>query len=391
MLPFSETVFWICFFIVFYTYAGYPLLLSLLVVLKKAVSPRPSYINIYDPVTFIVAAYNEGDILEEKIKNCFSLDYPADKIKFLFITDGSDDNTSAILKKYPSILHLHENERKGKLSALNRAMQLVDTDFVIFSDANAMLNRESIEKIMAHYADKKVGAVSGEKKIVTAANGSVSEGEGFYWRYESFIKKLDSQLYTIVGAAGELFSVRSSLYTTLPVHLILDDFIQSLTVCLKGFVVRYEPGAYSEESASISIKDEMERKIRISAGGFQAIVFLKKLFNVFKNPLLSFQFLSHRVLRWTLCPVALGFLFFSSWVAWKSGSSLFYGYFSVLQAVFYLMAVAGWLMARKNIHPGVFYLPFYFVFMNFCVFAGFKRYLTGKHNVTWRKALRQKI
>ena len=113
MLPVSETVFWICFLIVFYTYAGYPLLLSVLVFLKKVISPPlSSYINIYDTVTFVVAAYNEEDILEEKIKNCFSLDYPADKIKFLFITDGSDDNTSTILKKYPSILHLHENERK---------------------------------------------------------------------------------------------------------------------------------------------------------------------------------------------------------------------------------------------------------------------------------------
>lgn len=392
MLPVSETVFWICFLIVFYTYAGYPLLLSVLVFLKKVISPPlSSYINIYDTVTFVVAAYNEEDILEEKIKNCFSLDYPADKIKFLFITDGSDDNTSTILKKYPSILHLHENERKGKLSAMNRAMQLVDTDFVIFSDANAMLNRESIKKIMAHYADKNVGAVSGEKKIVNAANGSVSEGEGLYWRYESFVKRLDSRLYTIVGAAGELFSMRSALYTSLPGHLILDDFVQSLTVCLKGYVVRYEPGAYTEETASVSVKDEMERKIRISAGGFQAMVFLKKLFNVFNHPLLSFQFISHRVLRWTLCPIALVFLFFSSWVAWTSGSSRFYGYFGVLQGIFYLMALTGWLMARTNRHPGVFYLPFYFVFMNFCVFAGFKRYLTGKHDVIWRKALRQKI
>ena len=121
------------------------------------------------------------------------------------------------------------------------------------------------------------------------------------------------------------------------------------------------------------------------------MVFLKKLFNVFKYPVLSFQFISHRVLRWTLCPVALVLLFFSSWVAWQSGNSLFYGYFSVLQAIFYLMALAGWLLARENRHPGVFYLPFYFVFMNFCVFAGFKRYLTGKQDVKWRKALRHKI
>lgn len=392
MLPVSETAFWICFLIVFYTYAGYPLLLLILVLIKKLISPgRSSYINIYDPVTFVVAAYNEEDILEEKIKNCLSLNYPVDKIKFLFITDGSSDNTSNILKKYPSIIHLHENERKGKLAAINRAIQFVDTDFVIFSDANTMLNRQSISKIISHYADNKVGAVAGEKKIVTADEGSVSKGEGLYWRYESFIKKLDSRLYTVVGAAGELFSVRTALYTTLPEHIIIEDFVQSLMINMKGFVVRYEPGAYSEERASVSVKDEMERKIRIAAGGFQAIAFLKKLFNVFRNPVLSFQYISHRVLRWTLCPVALVLLFFSSVGAWNTGNSPVYGYFTVLQTVFYLMALVGWLIARKNRHPGVFYLPFYFAFMNLCVFAGFKRYLSGKQEVIWKKALRHKI
>lgn len=392
MLPVSETAFWICFLIVFYTYAGYPLLLLFLVLIKKLISPgRSSYINIYDPVTFVVAAYNEEDILEEKIKNCLSLNYPVDKIKFLFITDGSSDNTSNILKKYPSIIHLHENERKGKLAAINRAIQFVDTDFVIFSDANTMLNRQSISKVISHYADNKVGAVAGEKKIVTADEGSVSKGEGLYWRYESFIKKLDSRLYTVVGAAGELFSVRTALYTTLPEHIIIEDFVQSLMINMKGFVVRYEPGAYSEERASVSVKDEMERKIRIAAGGFQAIAFLKKLFNVFRNPVLSFQYISHRVLRWTLCPVALVLLFFSSVGAWNTGNSPVYGYFTVLQTVFYLMALVGWLIARKNRHPGVFYLPFYFAFMNLCVFAGFKRYLSGKQEVIWKKALRHKI
>jgi poly-beta-1,6-N-acetyl-D-glucosamine synthase len=392
MLSAAETAFWICFFIIFYTYAGYPLILWLLVFIKKLLSRRkPSDTNICSPVTFVVAAYNEQDIIEEKIKNCFSLNYPVDKIKFLFITDGSDDNTVNILKKYPAIVHLHQNERKGKLAAMNRAMQYVDTDFVIFSDANTMLNREGISKIISHYADKKVGAVAGEKKVVTTEEEAVSKGEGLYWRYESLIKKLDSDLYTVVGAAGELFSLRSALYTKLPENIIIEDFVQSLMICLKGFVVRYEPGAFSEEKASVSLKDELERKIRISAGGFQAMISLKKLFNIFGNPVLWFQYISHRVLRWTLCPVALLLLFISSMIAWKTSNSPFYGYFAVLQAAFYLMALLGWQIARKNRHPGVFYLPFYFVFMNFCVFMGFKRFLTGNQASIWRKALRHKI
>ena len=392
MLPVSETVFWICFFIIFYTYAGYPLLLQTLVFIKNLLSPeKKPYNNMYVPVTLIVAAYNEEEMIQEKINNCFALDYSADKIKFIFITDGSTDRTASIIKKYPIIIHLHENERKGKLAAMNRAMQFVETEIVIFNDANTLLNRESIHWIVAHYSDEKVGGVSGEKKILQSANGAVEKGEGLYWKYESFLKHLDSRLYTIVGAAGELFSLRSALYTSLPGNIIIEDFVQSLLVCSKGFVVRYEPKAYSLEKASFSVKDEMERKIRITAGGFQAMVYLKKLFNVFRHPVLSFQYISHRVLRWTLCPLALIVLFITSMMVWSLKASPLFGYFALLQAAFYILALAGWLMVRKNRNPGVFYLPFYFVFMNFCVFAGFARFLEGKQDVTWRKALRHKI
>ena len=391
MLPVTETVFWICLFIVFYTYAGYPLLLLVLVFIKKILVPqRTSPDNIYMPVTLVVAAYNEEEIIEEKIKNSFELDYPPEMIRFIFISDGSDDNTASLIKKYPSILHLHEPERKGKLAAMNRAMQFVKTGYVVFSDANTMLNKESIIKIMWHYVDKKVGGVAGEKKIISSDNGTVARGEGLYWKYESFIKNLDSRLYTIVGAAGELFSIRSNLYSILPEHIIIEDFVQSLTLCSKGYVVRYEPQAYSREWASGSVKDEMERKIRISAGGFQAMVFLKKLFNVFRYPVLSFQYISHRVLRWTLCPVALILLFITSAVLFCYGQSVLFGYFTILQVVFYLMALLGWLMARRNLHPGLFYLPFFFVFMNFCVFAGFARYIAGKQEATWKKAVRER-
>lgn len=393
MLPVSETVFWISFIIIFYTYAGYPLLLLILVYIKKIIAPAPGRIelkNNFGPVTLIVAAYNEEDVIEEKIKNCFELDYPPENLNLIFITDGSTDNTVSIVKKYPHVVNLHQSARKGKLAAMNRAMQFVETDIVIFSDANTLLNRQSITKIMSHYSDSKVGGVAGEKKILVS-DGAIAKGEGLYWKYESFLKSLDSQLYSTVGAAGELFSLRTALYTTLPENTIIEDFVQSLLLCDKGFVVRYEPGAFSLEKASLSIKDEMERKIRISAGGFQALVYLKKLLNVFRFPILSFQYISHRVLRWTLCPVALALLFITSFVVWWEQDSPIFGFITLLQVVFYLMALAGWLLSRKNRHPGIFYLPFYFVFMNFCVFAGLMRFVRGKQGVTWQKALRIKI
>jgi poly-beta-1,6-N-acetyl-D-glucosamine synthase len=388
MLPATETVFWICFFIVLYTYVGYPLLLQILVFVKNIISPPVKYNKIYVPVTLVVAAYNEEDIIEEKIRNCMSLNYPADLIKFIFITDGSSDNTASIVKKYPLILHLHNDERRGKLAAMNRAMEAVKTDIVIFSDANTSLNGDSISTMVTHYADEKVGAVSGEKKIVMAENG-VAKGEGLYWKYESWIKGLDSRLYTIVGAAGELFSLRTKLYTTLPEEIIIEDFVQSLLICTKGYVVRYDAGAFSLERASISVRDEMERKIRIAAGGFQAMMYLKKLFNVIRYPILSFQYLSHRVLRWTLCPVALILMFIASAVLAFGDQSPFFTFFTILQGVFYLAGSVGWIRARRNAQPGVFNLPFYFLFMNFCVFAGFRRFVAGRQAAVWKKADRK--
>lgn len=390
MLPVTETIFWLSVGIILYTYVGYALILLILTTIKRRVKTTAiADDNKYEAVTVLVAAYNEENSIEEKIKNCLSLDYPTARITFLFITDGSTDGTASIIRKYPSIVHLHSDERSGKLAAVNRAMEVVATPFVIYSDANTLLNKQSIWRIMRHYADEKVGGVAGEKKVVAAGlNDTVGKGEGLYWKYESALKRLDSALYSVVGAAGELFSIRTALYSRIPNQVILDDFVQSLSVCLKGFVVRYEPGAFSQEKGSVSVKDEMERKTRISAGGFQAIVLLKKLFNVFRHPTLSFQYISHRVLRWTLAPLALVALLISSVAAWYMGGGLFYGYFSVLQLIFYGFAIVGWVMAHNNRHPGVFYLPFYFTFMHMCVFTGFGRYLFGKQGSAWKKAAR---
>jgi hypothetical protein len=157
---------------------------------------------------------------------------------------------------------------------------------------------------------------------------------------------------------------------------------------MNGYVVRYEPTAWSEEVASPDIEEEMERKIRISAGGFQAMAILTGLFNVFRYPILFFQYFSHRVLRWTICPLALAAAFVSAWLLAISGN-LFYGVMAAGQTVFYLLALAGWLLAKRGQRPLFFYFPFYFTFMNFCVFAGFFRWVSGKQQATWKKAKRQ--
>lgn len=333
-------------------------------------------------VTLVVTAYNEEKILKDKILNTFQLDHPKQNFNIIFNTDGSTDGSNDIIKQYPSINLLYEPQRKGKLAAMNRSIRHAAAGIVIFSDANTLLNKDCINNILPHFNNPRVGGVAGEKKIF--AGDGVAGGEGAYWKYESFLKKLDSRLYSVVGAAGELFAIRKSLYTPLDEQVILDDFVQSLLLCKKGYVVRYEPAAYASEKASFSLADEKERKIRISAGGFQAMIRLKSLLNIFKYGLLSFQYISHRVLRWTLCPLSLILVFLAAIYLYIQLGSPLYGVIAGLQVLFYLAAIASLYSPSR-----LFYLPFYFCFMNYCVVAGFIRYLRGRQQATWQKAARQ--
>ena len=388
-----KILFWTSLFIVWYSYIGYGMLLYVMVLLKKMLRKVPTlFDDTYVPmVTLVVAAYNEEDFIHTKIKNTLELDYPKERLQVIFITDGSSDTTPAIVKQQSPFELLHQPERKGKVAAMNRAIGFVRAPIVVFCDANTLLNRECIRELVKHYIDEKVGAVAGEKKVLAGDDAlAAGAGEGIYWKYESFLKKLDSELYSVVGAAGELFSVRTNLFEKAAEDTIIEDFVQSLKVCMKGYVVRYEPKAYATETGSLSMRDEQKRKVRICAGAFQAMGMLGPLFNVFRYPVLSFQFLSHRILRWTLCPLSLVILLLSNILLTWMGGGIFYSIFLGMQSVFYLLAITGWLFANRNIKLKFLYVPYYFLFMNLSVFLGFFRFLQKRQTVLWEKAARQK-
>ena len=390
-----KLLFWFSFFIVFYTYIGYGILIWGINFLKGIFSKPVESISQdkFEPkVALIIAAFNEEDYISDKIKNTLELDYPKGKLHVYIITDGSNDSTPAIVTRYPQITLFHQPERRGKAAAMNRAIQLVNEPFVVFCDANTMLNLECIKEIIAPYANPKVGAVAGEKKIFQPAAGkAASAGEGLYWKYESFLKKQDARLYSVVGAAGELFSVRRELYQPIETGSIIEDFVLSLRIAMKGYVVQYAPGAYALEAASASIKEEQKRKVRICAGGFQAMVMLKGLFNIFKYGILSFQYISHRVLRWSVTPVFLFLLFPLNLVLVFNRAGIIYDLSLVGQLLFYILGFTGWYYANRNVSVKALYVPYYFLFMNISVFAGFKRFIGGKQTVLWDKAAREKI
>lgn len=341
----------------------------------------------------MVCAYNEKEILQKKIENILALDYPSEKLSVIFVTDGTSDGSEQYILRHPSFTLLHQPERTGKYAAIKKGMKSVKTSLVVFSDANTMLNKESIKNIVTHYKNEKVGGVAGEKRIQSDQKiSAVGEAEGFYWKYESFMKKLDADLNTVVGAAGELFSIRTDLYDPPAGDIILDDFIISMNVCLKGYKIEYEPGAYATENASASLQQEMKRKLRISAGAYQSIGYLKRSLNFFKYPVLAFQYISRRLLRWMVCPLMLPVLFISNLIIIKDNSVPdFYTWIFLCQIVFYLFAIPGWWLVSRGKRSGIAVVPFYFVFMNYCLVAGFLRFLKKSQSVLWEKSVRQNV
>lgn len=388
-----ESSFWICFSIVFYAFLGYGIVLYAMVKMKRIVNPATnSHTGFFEPaVTLVIPCFNEADILAVKIANNKLLDYPTDKLSIVFITDGSTDNSTELLKAWPEITVLHENRRAGKTAAENRAMKFVTTPFVIFSDANTMLNTAAVRNIVRHFAGSKVGCVSGEKRIINdAADSASAAGEGIYWKYESLLKRLDSELHSAIGAAGELVAFRTSLYTNLPEDTLLDDFMQSMQMAAAGYKIVYEPEAYAVETASANTAEELKRKVRICAGGWQSISRLSGKLRFSKTPLLYFQYISHRVLRWTITPFLLIAMFLLN-ADMASQGGLLFSLLMIAQVTFYAAAIIGYIMENRKIRFKPVFVPYYFCMMNYAVLAGLKRYLSGQQKATWDKARRKEM
>ncbi|MBK9382003.1 MAG: glycosyltransferase family 2 protein [Chitinophagaceae bacterium] len=377
-------------FMLLYNYVGYAIIAYIIIKIRKKKDKDINSKDTFTPtIAFIVAAFNEEDCIEEKIKNSIAQDYPINLIDFIFIADGSTDKTTEIIKQYPQIKLLFQPERKGKSAALNRAVLSTNNDILIFTDSNTILNRDATKNIIRHYADPKIGGVAGEKKVIRNSETGDQTGlsEGIYWKYESTLKKIDSEFYSVVGAAGEIFSVRKKLYENIPDSVILDDFIITLKVAHKGFRVIYEPDAFAIELPSFSLTDERKRKIRIAAGGFQAIGILRALLAFWKQPKLSFLYISHRVLRWTISPICLFLAFISNLILSLSLDGYIFKICFFFQLTFYTLALIG-SIKKINTKSKIFNIAYYFVFMNICVVLGFFRFLKGKQPVTWEKAKR---
>ncbi len=389
-----KVLFWVCLFIVFYTYLGYGILLYLIIRIKrlvkgrKAPTPMPSDEEL-PTMTLMICAYNEQDVVAEKMQNTRALDYPKDKFRVMWVTDGSNDRTNELLAAYPEVDIVFSPERRGKTAALKHGLREVKTQYVAFTDANTMINSGAMKEIARLFMDKTVGCVSGEKRVAPRKDGEMAaEGEGLYWRYESTLKKWDSELYSTMGAAGELYAMDPTLCRDVPDNALLDDFMMSMYVVDEGHRIAYSPDAYALEYGSADIHEESKRKRRIAAGGLQSIWWLRKMLNPFRQPLVAFQYISHRVLRWSITPLALVILLIVNALLVMMGAGSFFTVMLILQLLFYPAALLGYFLSERGYRNKLLYAAYYFVFMNLNVFRGMAYLRSHSHSGAWEKAKR---
>ena len=390
-----KIIFWLCLALVVYTYVGYGAVLYIILKVKNIFFRRettpilPLDPQLLPDVTLMICAYNEADVIEEKMQNIRALNYPQDKLCVMWVTDGSSDNSNELLQAYPEVKLVYSPERKGKAAAMQHGLQENKAEYVIFTDANTMLNADAIREIVRQFMKKNVSCVSGEKRVAARHAGqATAEGEGVYWKYESMLKRWDSELYSAMGAAGELFAVRMSHYLPAPSNALLDDFMMSMLILKDGHRIAYTNEAYATEYGSASTAEESKRKRRIAAGGLQSIWWLRSLMNPFAYPKVAFQYVSHRVLRWSITPLALFALFPLNLLLLFASGSLIYQLLFLLQLFFYLSALTGHILKVSGRRNKLLYIPCYFLFMNLNVFLGIGYLMSHKDSGTWEKARR---
>ncbi len=389
-------LFWLSILLIVYIYAGYPLAVTIL----ARLFPKPIITGDHKPsITMIIAAFNEESVIEEKLKNSLLLDYPEELLQILVADDGSDDQTVNIVKKFAGRVDLScSNERRGKMAAIKRAIAFARGDVIVFSDANNFYNSNVLNLLVPPFTDPNVGAVSGAK-LFKKGDTNIGETEGFYWRYESFIKKQESRFGSCSGVTGGILAIRRNLFVEPSKKIINDDFYILLQILRKGYRSVYEPAAISLEESSGSAKDEITRRTRIIAGRYQ-IIFMGFGLLPWKNPLTVWQIISHKFLRLLIPFFMIFVLFFNLCAVIWSKPSVDFGWlwlsqpfnyiFLILQIIFYLIALNGNLIKGKSPIKKIFYLPSYLVNSNYAAVIGLFRYITGRQQVTWEKVSRKK-
>ncbi|HDP75111.1 MAG TPA: glycosyltransferase family 2 protein [Bacteroidales bacterium] len=384
-------LFWLAIGVVLYTYSIYILVLWILCARRKNNSPETNTSHLPE-VTIVIAAHNEEKYVLAKYQNTLSLNYPSDKLFQIWVDDGSTDTTPELLNKLNGITFVSNPERVGKAQSINYAMKLVKTPFTVFTDANTFLSLNSIIDLIKHFENTEVGCVAGQKKVLWSQTDALaSKGEGLYWRFESFMKMVESCSGSTLAGTGELYAIRTNLFKPLQANTILDDFEVSANIIKQGYKVKYENGAVASETGSLTVEDEKKRKVRIAAGCFQALCRHVYLLNPFKSAEVAFKFFSHKLLRWVLIPPAIvaAPLLNAAIISLNPNGSLIYVISMITIAFIYLLVIVGYLFRNRSKVNAIVTFPYYGFMMNITMLKGFFYFFTGKQTHIWEKVTRK--
>ncbi len=384
-------VFWSCVLLVAHTYLFYPALLLVSycgVQLRRDLSYLAGRRNRrvgrlpaaeLPAVSMVVAAYNEGECIAEKLQNCSQLAYPADKLEIIIVSDGSTDATNDWLSacQDPRIRPILLTERKGKWNALNTGVAAARHEVLLFSDASTLLRRDAVEKLARHFNHPGAGVVCGALHFRGTAESQ--QTEGIYWQWESMLRLMESRLGATLTASGALYALRKSCFPMLSASTLIEDFVVPMHARAQGYEVRYDPEATALETAASSVAGEFTRRVRLAIGSYRALGQLNRV----RMPLFTrFSFYSHKVLRWVFPFLLIGILLSSAALAM---SSPFFRLVLLLQVLFYGWAALGYALREKL--RGIRYalVGYFLVAMNMAFLIGFVRCLRGRGEATWQR------
>lgn len=366
-----------------FTYIIYTLILIIIRAAARRVTVRDE--SFAPNVTMVVAAYNEEKVITKKLENCRALEYFHGKLAILIGSDGSSDKTVALIRtaSMPEVSVFDFKERRGKVNVLKDLVSCATGEIIVFSDANTIYKPDALRKLIRHFADKRVGCVCGRLQLKSPDGSVEGEYEGAYWRYESFIKRMEGELGVCLGANGGIYALRKALFPDIPSDTIVEDFVIPMKILERGYKVMYEKDALGYEESSKTISDERKRKIRIGAGAYQSLFLTSPMLNIFRG-FPSFAYWSHKVMRWLVPFFMIIILCINMFLL---DESLYKNIF-LLQVIFYLFTLLGYLLSKVRMHNMLFHLPYYFVAMNLSLFLGFYRFISGQQKVTWQRVER---
>lgn len=389
MALFWQIVVWLCLGALFYTFIGYPALVFALAHVrdrlararKNPSSDASAENENWPTVSFLILAYNEERVIRKKVENTLDLDYPPDRLKIVVASDGSTDQTNAMLSCYGAseITFIPRTPRQGKTTVLNEVIPTLGGDIVVLSDASGLVRGDALKKLIRHFQNPKVGCVSGVYSFDTDDESLRSATEKLYWHYETFLKKYESRVHSTIGAHGALYGFRRELFKPLHKKTINDDFILPMRILQEGYRVQYEPEAVVLEDESTTLNGEFNRRIRINVGNFQQIYMLRSLCNPVRG-IVALQFVSHKVLR-----LASPFFILTLPFACLLAPGTFYLLLLDLQIAFYLAGFLGVVQEYFGLRIRYLYLPFYFLMGNLSTVFGFVRFVLRKQTILWKR------